>query len=159
MLTRIQPAIRLWAKVEKQPGGGCWLFTGSQHRDGYGQIRVGDRIVLAHRLAWELTYGPIPEGQDVLHSCDTPPCVCLDHLHLGNPKINAEEMMARGRHRASRGEQHGRSKLTETQVHEIRCLYEESNITKAAIARCFGVSEGAVRHILAGRRWARQALR
>jgi hypothetical protein len=52
-----------------------------------------------HRFAWELAYGPIPDGLWVLHHCDNPPCVNIDHLYLGTVKDNTADMMRRGRMR------------------------------------------------------------
>lgn len=146
------PADRLWEKVDKHPGDGCWVFTGAKNADGYGVIWVAGRTVLAHRLAWELAYGPIPDGMDALHSCDNPPCARLDHLHLGTQQINVEEMVARGRHRGGRGEQHGMAKLTEAQVQAIRL--NEGGLSQRALARRFGVGRPTVCHILAARSWA-----
>ena len=67
--------------------------------NGYGQaydIRVA-RQVLAHRLSYELFIGPIPEGQEVMHSCDNRPCVRPDHLEIGSHKKNMEDAVARKR--------------------------------------------------------------
>lgn len=146
------PDIRLWGNVERQPGDGCWVFTGARDSKGYGQIGVAGRTVRAHRLAWELTHGPIPEGQDVLHTCDNPPCVRLDHLHLGNQQINVEEMVAKGRQ--ARGERSGRAKLTETQVREIRRLHAEEGLGARRLARRFGVIPTTITPILTGHTWA-----
>lgn len=72
---------RFWAKVDKGDGTGCWLWTGARNDVGYGQIWVGDRIVYAHRAAYEMLVGPIPEGMQIDHLCRTPLCVrALDHL-------------------------------------------------------------------------------
>lgn len=148
------PADRLWEKVDKHPGAGCWVFTGSKDSKGYGRINIDGRPVSAHRLAWELTYGPIQEGQDVLHSCDNPPCV--RHLWLGTQADNVRDMIAKGRARyvTYHGEQHGRAKLTEAQVQEIRRLHGEGHVTQSALARRFGVTRTAIQHILTGRNWA-----
>jgi predicted DNA-binding transcriptional regulator AlpA len=57
----------------------------------------------AHRVAYELTYGPIPEGLDVLHNCDTRPCVRPDHLFLGTQLDNMKDMHRKGRCPSSKG--------------------------------------------------------
>lgn len=92
---------RLWAKVDRSASG-CWEWTGkSRSAFGYGLIRLskaeGGKLIGAHRLAWELTNGPIPEGLCVLHSCDNPPCCRPDHLHLGTKADNMREKVERGR--------------------------------------------------------------
>src|SRR5229473_1742306 len=68
---RTDPVPRFWAKVDKS--GKCWLWTGSTNRRGYGSFRVHHGIPsLAHRYAYELEIGPVPDGKFVCHSCDTP---------------------------------------------------------------------------------------
>ena len=81
---------RFWPKVQKSDG--CWLWiAGGDSETGYGRIRAGGRgttQLLAHRAAWELTNGPVPDGLWVLHHCDTPRCVRPDHLFLGDHADN-----------------------------------------------------------------------
>ena len=80
---RVPVQNRFWTKVHKQDGNQCWLWTGAKNKQGYGTIECnGTRA--AHRIGYELTYGPIPEGMIVLHTCDNPPCVRPDHLRVGN---------------------------------------------------------------------------
>jgi hypothetical protein len=87
---------RFWSKVQKTDT--CWLWTSTRNPFGYGRVYWRGRMnVRAHRLAWELTYGAIPEGRWVLHSCDTPSCVRPDHLFLGDARTNVADMHAKGR--------------------------------------------------------------
>ena len=88
---------RFWASVD--PSGDCWLWQGAVHTDrgGYGAFQDGDGIKYAHRAAWELENGPIPEGMQVCHHCDNPPCVRGSHLFLGTQKDNIADMLAKGR--------------------------------------------------------------
>ncbi len=141
---RRPPAERLWAKVEKHLGDGCWLFTGYRDPAGYGYIGVDGRVVLAHRLAWELTHGPIPEGLDVLHTCDNPPCVRSSHLFLGTDADNAADKVAKGRQAA---------KLTGLHVGEI-LRRRAAGETGVAIAAAFGIAQSTVSEIVTGRTWA-----
>jgi hypothetical protein len=70
---------RFWSYVEK--GDDCWEWTGARNRGyGYGKLRVADRFVLAHRYAYELLVGPIPEGLDLDHLCRNIICVNPGHL-------------------------------------------------------------------------------
>lgn len=94
-------AERFWARVQKTEG--CWLWTGSRRRDGYGQLSWDGRTYQAHRLAWELHNGAIPESLIVLHECDHPPCVRPDHLRLGTYSENMQDCVKRGRWRGRRG--------------------------------------------------------
>lgn len=70
---------RFWSKVDKRPGG-CWLWTGTMLRSGYGQFRLGLGHVRAHRFAYELLVGPIPEGLTLDHLCRV--TACVNPLHL-----------------------------------------------------------------------------
>lgn len=81
--------------------GDCIEYDGFRTKKGYGRInrRVNGRIVsrYAHRIAWETAHGPIPEGMVVMHACDNPPCVNVEHLHLGTQADNIADMNAKGR--------------------------------------------------------------
>ncbi len=79
--------------------GECWFWMGSVNKKGYGQISTTRKFgpVLAHRLSWELHYGPIHEDLRVLHKCDNPKCVNPEHLFLGTPKRNTDDMMEKKR--------------------------------------------------------------
>lgn len=70
---------RFWPKVDRNPDG-CWLWTAGVDGHGYGQIHFKGRHRRAHRIAYELAVGPIPEGLVINHLCCTPRCVRPDHL-------------------------------------------------------------------------------
>lgn len=90
-------AERFAGKFAPEPNTGCWLWTASVNRKGYGRIGVGDAAALAHRVSWELHRGPIPGGLCVLHKCDVPACVNPDHLFLGTVPDNTADCIAKGR--------------------------------------------------------------
>jgi hypothetical protein len=94
---------RFWDFVEKSEG--CWRWLGHTV-GGYGRIRIGKKRVLAHRVAYEIEHGPIVPGKLVCHRCDNPRCVRASHLFLGTAKDNAADMVAKGRHRSTRGAAH-----------------------------------------------------
>lgn len=79
-VTLVRPSVaqRFWALTREGPGG-CLLWAGHLHR-GYGQFGIGKNIVYAHRFAYELDKGTIPDGLHVDHLCRTPACVNSDHL-------------------------------------------------------------------------------
>jgi hypothetical protein len=140
---------RFWAKVLKTDT--CWIWQGAKDKDGYGvAIFVGEPRRKTHQLAYEDQVGPIPEGLGVLHHCDNPPCVRPDHLFLGTNQINLADMRAKGRQ--VKGETHGRRKLTEADVANIKALKAE-HVTQCAIAKWYGISDSAVSNIINGKRW------
>lgn len=97
---RIPLRERFESKYIPEPNSGCWLWTDSWTPAGYGIISLGGRRgkkTGAHRAAYELYVGPIPEGLDILHRCDTPCCVNPDHLYPGTDFQNRKDMVDRGR--------------------------------------------------------------
>jgi hypothetical protein len=147
-------ADRFWAKVSPEPTSGCFLWTGAFCRSGYGNAAgEGRHIRGAHRVAWELTKGPIPNGLWVLHKCDVPACVNPDHLFLGTGADNVADMVRKGRGRVPRGVRHPRAKLTPPDVLVVRSMLR-AGVSACAVARRFGVTEAAVRSIRDGRSWA-----
>ena len=80
--------------------GRCWEWTGASNGVGYGEIRLSKtRMVYTHRLAYELTWGPIPEGMVIAHRCDNPRCLKPSHLFPATQAENMQDMVAKGRAR------------------------------------------------------------
>lgn len=77
--------------------GPCEVWTALRSRAGYGKFKFG-KEQLATRSAWILYVGPIPDGMNLLHKCDNPPCVRIDHLFLGTIADNSKDMVSKGRH-------------------------------------------------------------
>lgn len=91
---------RFTEKVSVVDGDGCYLWTASKFKNGYGQFFVSmqERAAYAHRVAWSLHHGkPIPKGMCVLHSCDVRACVRPEHLFLGSFQDNVDDMVSKGR--------------------------------------------------------------
>lgn len=96
MTTR--PAVeRVLDRTRKE--GDCLVFTGATAGGGYGRISIRRGVVRqAHRVVYEALVGPIPDGLDLMHSCDNPPCVNIEHLAPGTRAKNLADCVARGRH-------------------------------------------------------------
>ena len=82
-----------------EKGVGCWVWRGKILKPGmgYGLASQHAKWQLAHRLSYKTFVGPIPDGMQVLHRCDTPACVNPDHLYLGTQADNMKDMTAKGR--------------------------------------------------------------
>jgi hypothetical protein len=151
----MSPDERFDRKVDRS--GECWVWTGAHDSFGHGRLTRNYVNVGAHRVAWERSNGPIPEGMCVLHRCDNPPCVRPDHLFLGTKRDNSRDMIAKGRGRGqfrdNAGEKHPRAKLTNAAVIEIRARYAVGGVTQDQLAAEFGVSQRAVLFVLQGKHW------
>lgn len=152
---------RFWSKVDKS--GACWEWTRANNGGGYGKFPVstptGWKMRYAHRVAYELTFGPIPDDICVLHRCDNPSCVNPAHLFLGTHGDNMQDMANKGRnyvharhHPQPCGEQSHRAKLKEIEVREIRALCA-SGLTQQEVGSRYGVSRSTVEDIVCGRTW------
>lgn len=76
---------------------GHWIWIGSTDAGGYGHMRIGHALVRSHRFSYENYKGVIPDGYDVLHSCDIPACCNPDHLFLGKDIDNVLDREIKGR--------------------------------------------------------------
>jgi hypothetical protein len=147
------PVDRFWAKADRSAGPeGCWVWTGAAYREGYGSVKdhATRRTRRAHRVAWEIAHGDIPNGLWVLHKCDNPPCVNPAHLFLGTHADNMVDKFAKGR--AVCGEQNRRAKLTEEGAREAFRL-TQTGLSDGSVGELVGVSSSCVRHIRLGYAW------
>jgi len=158
---------RFWSKVDK--AGECWLWTASTQSAGYGKITAGGsrgRTLGAHRVAWELTHGPIPDGLFVCHRCDVPACVRPDHLfladHDGNMADKSRKERGSGeRHRSRtrpdsiiRGTASPNAKLDEEAVRDIRRRYgPDGGPSMSALARQYGVDISVIHGVIHRKSW------
>jgi hypothetical protein len=145
---------RFLAKLgPKDPVTGCIEWMGAKLGRGYGSIKRDGATFGAHRLAWELKHGPAPEGMNVLHSCDNPPCCNEEHLFLGTDQDNADDKVAKGRQFRPQGEKHYRAKLTDKDVLAIRQL-STAGKSLSFLAAEFGVSVSTISLIRTRKIWS-----
>lgn len=146
-------AQRFWARVEKSAAVDCWRWTGAVDRDGYGRLRLGGAGTpheRAHRAAWRLHFGRVPEGLCVCHRCDHPWCVNPAHLFLATNEANTADKVAKGRE--ARGETCGASKLTAAHVKAIRVARERGE-RPSTLATQHGVSYSTIWQIVRRKIW------
>lgn len=152
---------RFEAKVDRSGGpDACHPWTASRQKRGYGFFAVRRKNQLAHRVAFQLSTAPIPDGLCVLHDCDNPRCCNPKHLFLGTHKDNMRDMVRKGRQGrppgppigSRAGERSAWNKLTNHDVVAIREL--RGREPQRATAHRFGVSQGAVSMIQNKKRWS-----
>ncbi len=97
MAARGTVAVRFQRYVPNLPSEHCWEWQGHVSSRGYGRFRDAKRVTAAHRIAYELAKGPIPDGLVVMHACDNRRCVNPSHLSVGTYADNNRDMMAKGR--------------------------------------------------------------
>ena len=76
----------------------CIIWEKALDHRGYGKLKRKGKMWGAHRWAWTQEHGPIPTGMYVLHKCDTPACINVDHLFLGTQHDNMRDKTGKGRH-------------------------------------------------------------
>jgi hypothetical protein len=132
----------------------CWEWPAARTKHGYGVFTHQHKQYYAHRVAYAVFHGPIPDGMDICHTCDNPACCNLDHLWAGTPADNARDMVSKGRGKGKvfRGEDHPMSKLTADEASAIRKLADEG-MNQMEIARQFGVSQSTVMGVRTRRTW------
>jgi len=91
--TRTDPITRFWRRTNKAGPvhptlGPCWQWRGAPHRSGYGRHKGAEGVVYAHRFAYALLVGPIPDGLQIDHLCRNTMCVRPEHLEAVTQKTN-----------------------------------------------------------------------
>lgn len=128
---------------------GCWDWSGYKDKNGYAQINGhnGKRCIpiKAHRISFEIHIGKIPYGKIVCHTCDNTACTNPDHLWLGTPKENSQDMTEKGR-------RVGHSVLKEQDIRDIRKKILDG-VTQVRIAKDYGVHVTTINFISKNKTW------
>jgi hypothetical protein len=140
-----------------QETAGCWLWTGTQGRKGYGIFHFTRRQrVYAHRYALERKLGrPLEHGKNACHTCDVRLCVNPEHLYEGTPKQNTRDAIVRGRFvmpPVHLGERNRESKLTESQIIYLREAVG-AGASARSLALAAGLNPSTVQRIVSGKAW------
>ena len=147
--------LRFWKRMNHTESG-CWEWQGARNPAGYGVVRVHYKMCRAHRVAYELTHGPIPDGLLACHRCDNPPCCNPDHLFLGTRKDNNDDRHAKGRTRSGAGSRYGEAintaKLTADDVRAIRAQ-SVAGTSQMDLARQYPVTQSAIWAIVHYKSW------
>lgn len=126
-----------WHRVERRGESECWPWMGTIDQDGYGRFWLDGRLQAAHRVIFLLANDRDPADLCVCHTCDNRPCVNPAHLFLGTNAENMQDKISKGRQIV--GERVPGAKLTETQVIQIRELYD-AGWDRRDLAEVYGVT-------------------
>ena len=139
--------------VSRRQDHQCWPWTGSLAvRGGYGQLQDRGKLLKAHRVAWEIHFGPIPEGMFIRHMCHNPRCCNPSHLLPGTVRDNNRDAVKSKRNfvpEPLRGEEQPNSRLTADDVRLIRSCDEDG----AVLAARYGVSKSTISHVRLRKTW------
>lgn len=138
--------------VLEETENGCLICVSHKVGDeGYLQLFRNGKKIRAHRLVYEHFYGPIPEGMDVCHRCDNPPCLRPEHFFAGTHADNMRDKAKKCR--AIRGEKHGRAKLTDKKVFSIRKKQRTGKYTLEQLGQEYGVHRVIIGRIVRNKSW------
>lgn len=126
---------RFWRYVEKQPGG-CWIWTARINEKGYGHFMINSTSpAKAHRISYQIHFGPIPDGMLVLHKCDNKACVNPSHLYLGTHHDNMNDIACGNKRRSLHGKP-----ISEQKIAEMRLMHLLAGAQPEEIAKVYCVS-------------------
>lgn len=178
----VSPAERFWNAVMPEPMSGCWLWDGAYNNKGYGRLSVGSiadgsaGFAMAHRISFELHFGPIPESLELDHLCRNPSCVNPQHLEpvthaenmkrglLGNKETNVGARLNREKTHCTRGHPYEGENLYQYGSHRhckecgrVRYARDAKKLSERTHARKAADPEYAERRRQYQTEWARRA--
>lgn len=130
-----------------EPNSGCWLWIGSVNPGGYGNFWHGGKCLKAHRFSHIAFIGPIPDGFDVMHKCDTPSCVNPSHLKAAATLENVRDCWAKGRGNDRSGVNNGNAKLVADKLVQACDMYRSGKLV-AHIAEIMGMAHSSIYRVL-----------
>ena len=141
---------RFFNKVNQGQPDECWEWQAGTDRDGYGRFWLDGRHEQAHRVAYCIENGELPEV--VRHACDNPSCCNPAHLEGGTQKDNMRDRCRRDC--TAKGSHNGRAKLDAETVRELRRRQKREDVTYQNLAEEVGVSYWTVKDAILGKTWA-----
>ena len=139
---------RFFQYVDKKGKDECCEWNGPRNEDGYGLFYCNGKSRKAHRVAYMLEYGEIPEGKEITHICNNPACVNHKHLKVDTHQGNIDYMIECGRARHPKGEEHPNHIFTWEIIKNIRREYSENDITQEELAAKYETSRRSIYLIL-----------
>jgi hypothetical protein len=143
---------RFWSKVDIKGKDECWLWKSVTIKGGYGRFKINGKYLLAHRVAYMLLHGDIPEGIDILHTCDKPPCCNPYHVKEGTHSDNMQDMIHKGRINERLGIKNGNHKLTVQDVICIRIM-SQCGYSDLSLSALYGVHDRTINKIRLRQTW------
>ena len=147
---------RFWYNVDKLTKNECWNWLASKKDRGYGRFVIGAVQEAAHRVSWVIHYGQIPNDLCICHRCDNPSCVNPSHLFLGTHADNMLDMKLKDRAIGHIGEDNNKSTLLETEIIELRKIYDfyvnKYGLTKK-LSHVYNVPYGTMQKVVRRYTW------